>query len=81
VENRESYLEIKAERAEGVELPAPKMGEMVSRVNESLSSKININLYGKISGGRELIFSGTGRNAGLEFVGDIGVLLKGLKIK
>ncbi len=80
VENKESYLEIKAERTEGVELPAPEKGEMVSRVNESLSSKIEIKFYRKNSKGRELIFSGTGRNAGLEFVGEIGVLLKGLKL-
>ncbi len=78
-ENRESYLEIKADRAEGVELPAPKMGEMVSRVNESLASRIDIKFYKKTLKGKEIVFTGVGRNAGLEFVGDLGVLLNGFK--
>jgi hypothetical protein len=78
-ENKESFLEIKADRAEGVELPAPKMGEMVARVNESLASCIDIKFYRKTPAGKELLFSGIGRNAGLEFVGDLKVLLNGFK--
>ncbi|MGC9516211.1 MAG: tocopherol cyclase family protein [Methanomicrobiales archaeon] len=67
-------LEIDAKRSQGVDLPAPKMGEMSAKVNESLKSEINVKLYGE-----DLIFSGTGRNAGLEFVGDVEELLRGIK--
>jgi tocopherol cyclase len=68
-------LIIEADRTEGVDLPAPSLGEMTSKVNESLKSLIKVKLYE----GEELLFSGEGRNAGLEFVGDIQELLKGLK--
>ena len=50
---------------------------MTSKVNESLKSRINIKLTNKITD--QIIFSGTGRNAGLEFVGDVDELLKGIK--
>ncbi len=79
LENKEGILEINAKRTEGVDLPAPSFGEMTSRVNESLNSKINVNFYIKKDGKKDLIFSGTGRNAGLEFVGDINELLNGFK--
>ena len=76
LENKEQILEIKAKRTEGVDLPAPSLGEMTARVNESLKSNIHIKFY--IKKDRDIIFSGTGRNAGLEFVGDINELLSGL---
>jgi hypothetical protein len=68
-------LEIKAKRIKGVDLPAPSMGEMTSKVNESLNSKIHV----KLSENNEILFEGTGKNAGLEFVGEIEELIKGLK--
>lgn len=77
VENKEYYLEISADRTQGVDLPAPKLGEMTAKVNESLKSKIKVNFYSKTPKGRDIIFAGEGRNAGLEFVGDINELLKG----
>ena len=70
-------LQINADRAEGVDIPAPKLGEMTNTVNESLQSKIDIKLYKKDNNGKILLYSGTGRNAGLEFVGDLQELLKG----
>ncbi len=76
VENKDHILEIEADRTEGVDLPAPKLGEMTSKVNESLNSRIDLKFYSK---NRGLIFEGTGRNAGLEFVGDIIELLGGFK--
>jgi tocopherol cyclase len=79
VENRETVLEIRAERCEGVDLPAPVMGAMSSKVNESLKARIEARLFRQTPAGREAVFSGTGRCAGLEFVGDIGVLVSGLK--
>jgi hypothetical protein len=79
LEDKIYRLDIYAERAEGIELPAPKMGEMTVKVNESLSSNINVTLFRKNGSSKELIYSGNGRNAGLEFVGNIAELIKGLK--
>ena len=76
IANKKYILEIDAKRTEGVDLPAPYLGEMTSRVNESLNSNINLKFYKKDS---EIIFSGTGRNAGLEFVGNVNELLSGFK--
>ena len=70
-------LEINANRTEGVDIPAPKLGEMTNTVNESLQSMIDIKLSKKENNRKILLFSGTGRNAGLEFVGDLDELLKG----
>jgi tocopherol cyclase len=70
-------LQIDANRAEGVNIPAPKLGEMTNSVNESLQSKIDIKLFKKNNKEKRLLFSGTGRNAGLEFVGELDELLKG----
>ena len=78
-ENKDHYLEIRADRTKGVDLPAPKLGEMTARVNESLQSNIEVRFYGKTPSGRAIIFTGTGRNSGLEFVGDINELLRGFK--
>jgi len=79
LENKGYRLDINADRSEGVELPAPKLGEMTAKVNESLHSSINVTLLRKNGSGTELIYSGTGRNAGLEFVGNVAELIKGLK--
>ena len=79
IETHEYYLEIVADRREGVDIPAPSLGEMTSKVNETLDSHIGIKLYKKKRNGRDLVFSGIGRNAGLEFVGDVRELVLGLK--
>jgi tocopherol cyclase len=79
LENNVYRLDIDADRSEGVELPAPRLGEMTAKVNESLRSSINVTLFSKNGHCTELIYSGTGRNAGLEFVGDIAELIKGLR--
>jgi hypothetical protein len=77
LEDKKYKISIDADRANGVDLPAPKMGEMISKVNESLQSNINLILSNKTTG--KIIFSGTGRNAGLEIVGNVDELLKGIK--
>ena len=79
LENKKNILEIYAERTEGVDLPAPSFGEMTFRVNESLNSRVSVNFYTKNNGKERLIFSGTGKNAGLEFVGDMKELLRGFR--
>jgi tocopherol cyclase len=81
VEDSRFRLEISADRTEGVDLPAPALGEMTAKVNESLRSRIRVGLYGKSRSGLETLFEGEGRNAGLEFVGDIGELIRGLGAK
>jgi hypothetical protein len=79
IADKKYELKINASRAEGVDLPTPKLGEMTSKVNESLRSRINIKLFLKEKKDKKLIYHGTGRNAGLEFVGDLDELLKGFK--
>jgi len=79
LENKAYRLDIDADRSEGVELPAPRLGDMTAKVNESLRSSILVTLIRKNGHGTELIYSGTGRNSGLEFVGNIVELIKGLK--
>jgi tocopherol cyclase len=79
VEARRHALEIRTERKEGVDLPSPVMGAMSSKVNESLKARIDAAFYRKNGLGRELLFAGIGRNAGLEFVGDVDVLVSGLR--
>ncbi len=79
LENKVYRLDIDADRSEGVELPAPRLGEMTAKVNESLRSSINVSLLRKTGSGTKLIYSGTGKNAGLELVGNVEELTKGLK--
>jgi hypothetical protein len=75
IEDKKYSLKILASRTLGVDLPAPKLGEMTAKVNESLRSVIQVDLYQKTTNGQDILFSGVGRNAGLEFVGDISELL------
>jgi tocopherol cyclase len=79
LESKKYRLEIDADRSEGIELPAPKLGDMTAKVNESLHSSINVTLLRKTGSGTKLIYSGTGKNAGLELVGNVEELIKGLK--
>ncbi|MCX6556225.1 MAG: tocopherol cyclase family protein [Candidatus Aminicenantes bacterium] len=77
IEDSRYGLEIVGERSPGVELVAPKLGEMTTKINESLDAKIEVRFYRKP--GREVIFAGSGRNAGLEYVGAIDELVDGFK--
>ncbi len=70
-------LSIEAKREKGVDLPAPQLGTMTSKVNESLSSEISIQLTNKKTGA--ILYEGIGQNAGLEFVGNTAEMLAGLK--
>lgn len=79
LENKKYRLGIIADRSKGVELPVPKLGEMKAKVNESLRSSICVELLRKNGHRTEIVYSGVGRNAGLEFVGDIEELTKDLK--
>jgi hypothetical protein len=72
IEDRKLLLKINADREQGADLPAPQLGAMTSKVNESLRSKIAVELIDIKR--KTVIFSGTGRNAGLEFVGQTSEL-------
>lgn len=78
VESRGYRLEIRADRRDGVDLKAPLRGEMSGKVNETLKARVGAVLLDRRRPDVP-VFSGTGRNAGLELGGDIGVLLAGLK--
>ncbi|TYB95190.1 MAG: hypothetical protein FXF54_04800 [Kosmotoga sp.] len=66
--DRKGYtLKVEAFRTDGGELKSPVMGNMEGRINETLSARVNVSLTYK----SEMIFCGTGTNAGLEVVGDL----------
>lgn len=77
IEDNRHRLDVDAKRETGAVLAAPQLGEMTSKVNESLRSVLHVRLMEKPSG--KIIFAGDGRNAGLEFVGDARKMLAGLK--
>jgi hypothetical protein len=72
VRDRRYRLEMQATRAGGGLLHAPTRTEMHKRVMETLQSTVVVRLT-ELTGGRE-IFSGTGRNAGLEVHGEVKTL-------
>jgi tocopherol cyclase len=77
IEDSQYRLEIKGERAGGgAPLIAPMMGEMSVKIHENLKSEIHLALHEKK--GRGLLFTGAGKNAGLEYVGDMSELINGL---
>lgn len=63
-------LRILAEQAAGTPLKSPISGEMTGKVQESLQARLQVELLQK----GKRIFEGNGRNAGLEVVGETGVL-------
>lgn len=77
VEDKKFSLEVEAKREKGADLPAPQLGEMTSKVNESLRSALNVKLSSKTTGAT--LFAGVGRSAGLEFVGNVADMLAGLR--
>lgn len=72
VRNRDYRLTIRASRTEGGLLQAPTKITMGRRIMETLNAKISIKLK-KLAG--EVIYEGTGGNAGLETVGDMDQLI------
>jgi hypothetical protein len=66
---------VRAARAQGGELRSPVLGEMSGRIIESLTAHIDIRFYRFEGNEARLLFSGTGRNAGLEVVGDTNELI------
>jgi len=70
--NRTHRLRLNARRAEGGVLRGPTPLDMGARVMETLSASIDVKLE-TLQG--DLVFEGTGENAGLEVVGDLQRLL------
>lgn len=69
--DRKFRLEISAKKSSGGNLISPVSGNMVGKVNESLQATIKVAFYK----GKELLFEGIGRNAGLEVAGPVEELL------
>lgn len=69
--DRKHRLEIIATKATGSDLISPVSGNMIGKVNESMQAQIEVKLFEK----EQVIFSGTGRNAGMEVAGPVEELL------
>jgi len=69
MENRKYRLEILAHREIATQLASPILGFMDGRIEESMTSQIDVQLYDKKS--QNIILLDTGRNAGLEVAGKI----------
>ena len=69
-------LEIEARYKKGAELRTQMIGEMRGRLSESLSAETKVHLYRLAKNIETLIFSGTGRHAGLEIEGNLPIKLK-----
>lgn len=68
-ENRKYSLEICAHREKSTQLAAPILGLMDGRIEESMTSLIDIKIFDKKN--HTILLSDTGRNAGLEVAGTI----------
>jgi len=69
MENRKYRLEVYAHREKATQLASPILGFMDGRIEESMTSQIDVQLYDKKS--HNIILLDTGRNAGLEIAGKI----------
>lgn len=63
-------LEIRAHQADGAELVSPITGTMTGKVNESMQSVLQVRFFKN----DELLFEGSGVNAGLEVAGPVETL-------
>jgi hypothetical protein len=75
VYDKKHHLEMISERAEGGLLMGPEQVDMQMHVRETMQATINVTLSTLENGHKRIIYSGTGRNAALEVVGDLGMLL------
>jgi tocopherol cyclase len=75
MENKNYRLDIVAQRNHATELAAPISGFMDGRISESMTASIEVKLMDKKTG--EVLFSDTGKNAGLEVAGEIEEIISG----
>jgi hypothetical protein len=70
--NKNYNINITMHRSESTSLASPILGFMNGRINESMTAEIDVALMDK---NNKIIFSGTGRNAGLEIAGKVQELI------
>ena len=71
--NPKYNLYINAERGESTELASPILGFMDGRIEESMTTVLDVKLINKRTG--EIVFEDKGRNAGLEIAGKINEII------
>ncbi|MGD2143820.1 MAG: tocopherol cyclase family protein [Anaerolineae bacterium] len=76
ISDQSHRLEVAARRAPGGVLRGPTGGDMGGRVPESLRATVTLRLSALGDGTAPLVFAGTGRNAGLEVVGERSQLVE-----
>lgn len=69
LENSSFRIELLAHRDRVTSLASPILGFMDGRIEESMTSTVEVNLFDRKR--RKSIFSDSGRNAGLEVAGEI----------
>lgn len=74
MENKNHRLEILAQRSEATKLASPIAGFMDGRIEESMTSAIEVQLFDKRN--QKVLLHDTGRNAGLEVAGNVPEILK-----
>ena len=75
IRDRTKILEITAHRARGFNLQAPTTIQMDRRIMETLSAEVEVVFSHRMDGRWVEVFSGKGKYAGLEAVGDISSLI------
>lgn len=73
LENRNNLLKLFAHRSQATQLASPIKGIMDGRIEESMSSKIEVELYSKKE--QKILFHDTGFHAAMEVAGTIEELL------
>ncbi len=73
MENKNHRLEILAQRSEATTLASPISGFMDGRIEESMTSAIEVQLFDKKN--KKVLLHNTGRNAGLEVAGNIAEIM------
>lgn len=75
VSNKKYFLKIESLRSEGGLLNAPYHEKMVTRISETLNSRVKIDLFRRAKDGFQLIFSGEGNPAGLDVNGRLSEII------
>ncbi|MGA3086696.1 MAG: tocopherol cyclase family protein [Thermodesulfobacteriota bacterium] len=75
MENEKHRLEIVARRKAATKLASPISGFMDGRIEESMTAKIEVQLFDKKS--KTILLQDTGRNAGLEVAGKVEEIIVG----
>jgi tocopherol cyclase len=73
LKNKKYILKVKAERTGSTELASPILGFMEGKINESMTSKLAVQLVHRQSS--KILFEDVGRKAGLEVAGAIAEIM------